>query len=205
MLFSLHEAKLAMSMVLGVPAWLILCKICDMQSYSICCILHIHFLVCQYVSNWNWSHFTRLNSADALWFKQLNSFYLHRQQLQNQYWRPGYTLWAIRLCYLLCILYFITSVFLLQPLMRALDDMENANAQVEVAVEEVTKARTQKIKVVDLLSSLRLLESTCVACYILESLCVLIFCKSWSFFKLGKTKWGNSLFSPSITLADERT
>jgi hypothetical protein len=45
--------------------------------------------------------------------------------------------------------------------MRALDDMENANAQVEVAVEEVTKARTQKIKVVHLLadttlSSLRL-------------------------------------------------
>lgn len=33
------------------------------------------------------------------------------------------------------------------PLMRALDDMENANAQVEVAVEEVTKARTQKIKI----------------------------------------------------------
>ncbi|WVZ82231.1 hypothetical protein U9M48_029517 [Paspalum notatum var. saurae] len=32
------------------------------------------------------------------------------------------------------------------PLMRALDDMENANAQVEVSVEEVTKARTQKIK-----------------------------------------------------------
>lgn len=31
--------------------------------------------------------------------------------------------------------------------MRALDDMENANAQVEVSVEEVTKARTQKIKV----------------------------------------------------------
>jgi len=33
------------------------------------------------------------------------------------------------------------------PLMRALDDMENANAQVEVSVEEVTKARTQKIKI----------------------------------------------------------
>jgi HAUS augmin-like complex subunit 3 len=33
--------------------------------------------------------------------------------------------------------------------MRALDDMENANAQVEVSVEEVTKARTQKIKVSD--------------------------------------------------------
>jgi len=31
--------------------------------------------------------------------------------------------------------------------MRALDDMENANAQVEVSVEEVTKARTHKIKV----------------------------------------------------------
>jgi len=37
------------------------------------------------------------------------------------------------------------------PLMRALDDMENANAQVEVSVEEVTKARTQKIKVFHLL------------------------------------------------------
>jgi hypothetical protein len=36
--------------------------------------------------------------------------------------------------------------------MRALDDMENANAQVEVAVEEVTKARTQKIKVMHLLA-----------------------------------------------------
>jgi hypothetical protein len=35
--------------------------------------------------------------------------------------------------------------------MRALDDMENANAQVEISVEEVTKARTQKIKVVYLL------------------------------------------------------
>ncbi|CAD6340000.1 unnamed protein product [Miscanthus lutarioriparius] len=35
------------------------------------------------------------------------------------------------------------------PLMRALDDMENANAQVEVSVEEVTKARTQKIKIFD--------------------------------------------------------
>jgi t-SNARE complex subunit (syntaxin) len=35
--------------------------------------------------------------------------------------------------------------------MRALDDMENANAQVEVSVEEVTKARTQKIKVFHLL------------------------------------------------------
>ncbi|XP_062228296.1 AUGMIN subunit 3-like [Phragmites australis] len=33
------------------------------------------------------------------------------------------------------------------PLMRALDDMENANAQVEVSVEEATKARTQKIKI----------------------------------------------------------
>ncbi|RLM54440.1 hypothetical protein C2845_PM10G04870 [Panicum miliaceum] len=33
------------------------------------------------------------------------------------------------------------------PLMRALDDMENANAQIEVSVEEVTKARTQKIKI----------------------------------------------------------
>ncbi|KAG2604694.1 AUGMIN subunit 3-like [Panicum virgatum] len=33
------------------------------------------------------------------------------------------------------------------PLMRALDDMENANTQVEVSVEEVTKARTQKIKI----------------------------------------------------------
>ena len=35
--------------------------------------------------------------------------------------------------------------------MRALDDMENANSQVEVSVEEVTKARTQKIKVFHLL------------------------------------------------------
>jgi HAUS augmin-like complex subunit 3 len=35
--------------------------------------------------------------------------------------------------------------------MRALDDMENANAQVEISVEEVTKTRTQKIKVVYLL------------------------------------------------------
>jgi t-SNARE complex subunit (syntaxin) len=47
---------------------------------------------------------------------------------------------------------------MLQPLMRALDDMENANAQVEVAVEEVTKARTQKIKVVHLLAVTMLLE-----------------------------------------------
>ena len=50
--------------------------------------------------------------------------------------------------------------------MRALDDMENANAQVEVAVEEVTKARTQKIKVVHLLavttlSSLTNIEIIC--------------------------------------------
>jgi t-SNARE complex subunit (syntaxin) len=60
--------------------------------------------------------------------------------------------------FLVFFLYFITSLFLLQPLMRALDDMENANAQVEVAVEEVTKARTQKIKVVHLLAVTMLLE-----------------------------------------------
>jgi hypothetical protein len=60
--------------------------------------------------------------------------------------------------FLVFFLYFITSLFLLQPLMRALDDMENANAQVEVAVEEVTKARTQKIKVVHLFAVTMLLE-----------------------------------------------
>jgi HAUS augmin-like complex subunit 3 len=45
--------------------------------------------------------------------------------------------------------------------MRALDDMENANAQVEVSVEEVTKARTQKIKVFH--SSILLLSVMAVA------------------------------------------
>jgi HAUS augmin-like complex subunit 3 len=46
-------------------------------------------------------------------------------------------------------------------LIWALDDMENGNAQIEVSVEEVTKAHTQKIKVFH--SSILLLSFTTAA------------------------------------------